>query len=189
MLYFNRPNAAAHPLSRGEMAYFMAWVLDDDELSDEISFTEFYGDEENIPEFWSQALLPEDCYEDEYYDEVDQTCYLIEANFTDDASLLDIISGLIDWSDTHGHAMEDDLAPTVTYALNQEDLILISNQASPGELLNDSAIHELVWKRFKELIPTRARSNFVELVFFFNEEDSTAAYVEPPKPKASSSGS
>lgn len=180
MLYFSPQNPAAHRLTRGQMAYFTAWILDDyGELNDEIAFEDFYGEDYDDTDFGWDTMTAADCFEDEYFDDADGQCYLLEdeydfageEDFYDDQDFNQL--------DHHPHGQETLRAENqAAYSINGDVIDLKSPSVGTDSVLFNTNYHRQVWERFTQLIPTANRNKITELVLFNNPSDDTAAYVE-----------
>ncbi len=112
MSYFARNSKPeTHLLTRGEMAYFVAWNLDEeaslpDQIEDEPEYSA--GEIEEVDDnFGWEDMSPEDCEDDEEYDATDRQCYLIDEDAWDDASWDDNEEDLGDYYDQEYAAEED----------------------------------------------------------------------------------
>lgn len=175
MLYFAEENPGAHLLTREQMAYFTAWMLDENGvLTEEISLENFYGDEYETVDFGWEEMTADDCYEDEYYDDADQRCYLLDNgnDFTEDAPIFSEQT-LQDHPQYHDHSPLDAGLDSVTYEITGES---IKSNRDITSAIQDRNMK--VWERFKALIPASYRANFAEFIVYNDPEDDTAAYVE-----------
>jgi|GEM_PF-3580657 len=180
MFYFSAESPATHLLTRGEMAYFTAYLLDEDgELSDQIDgedFSDDYAFEED--DFGWETQTAEDCWEDEYFDAETQQCYFDEEEYAydDEEDLYEDFEPSV--HDEAEDFDEDALAASVTYSIAGDTISLSKDEAGEDELLNDAAKHNLIWNQFTKLIPASYRGSFDTFIVFNDAEDSTAAYVQ-----------
>lgn len=177
--YFEPDNAGSHLLTRGEMAYFIAWNLSDyGQEPDQITPEAFYGEEfVTLVEFLWGELTPEDCYEDEYYDPVDKTCYLVEdSDYFQNLENEQDLSGQFSVVE-HGQSFGGGEEIQVIYSIEGDEITLTLDQSQEGSDLADKQHHTIIWEKFAELIPVQNRSRFVEFAVFDDSEDSTLAYV------------
>lgn len=174
MLYFSPDSPGEHVVTRGEMAYFLAWILDETgQETDQIDFELFYG--EDIAIDFDFELSPEDCYEDEYYDENEKTCYLIDpsdylAETEDDTSYFNE-----DFDFFNDQPLDSSSeAILAEYRVDGDSISLESDNSS-----NKDASHEKIWSKFSSMIPVESRSSLGRFIIFQDEESGTLAYVEP----------
>ncbi len=174
MLYFSvEQNPGDHILTREQMAYFTAWMLDENsQVAEEISLEAFYGDQYETVDFGWEEMSPEDCYEDEYFDDADRACYLLDdgQDFTSDTDIFPS-------ENNHRHAAQrsaDYPSNSYVYLINGETIKLERNTVIDNE---SKAQHDFIWNRFRTLIPAAYRSNFAEYIVYNDPDDDTAAYV------------
>ncbi len=138
------------------------------------------------------AMLPEDCYEDEEYDEEDQMCYPIyecegdeceaidEAFYTlVDELLGEYISGEEDFSEETGGMVESAI---ITYQVQGNKIVNPERGAITDDLQayqDDAAAHQRIWVFFANLIPAEHRSYISQFVIYTDGPDEVLAAVEP----------
>ncbi len=169
MFYFEADSApGAHAVTRGEMAYFMAWLLDDDG-TDQIELIEFSDEYAADDDFGFEVMTEDDCYEDEYYDEQDQTCYLLDETAYEDDDYSDYLEeGEDDFYDPHGKVSEE--GPSVLYTVNGDVIEVLEG--------DESEIAQMIWTYFSTLIPASNRNKITQFGIYAGDDD-TMAYVEP----------
>ena len=163
----------------GGLAYWfwediLYWWHDGDYYAE----AEYYVDEE-----YGYYELPEDCYEDEYYDYEDQLCY-IDEEFDDD--LLIQFFGLVDvLLDVSGEDFEnsDSLSEEalVTYDIDGNLIVNPIESTVSDDLLayqKDIDTHQKIWVYYANLIPPEQRSTLTNFVIFTDGPDEVMAAVE-----------
>jgi hypothetical protein len=128
--------------------------------------------------------LPEDCYEDEYYDYEDQLCY-IDEEFDDD--LLTSFFGLVDevlvsleGGDFENYESLGEEA-LVTYQIDGNLIVNPEEAAVSGDLLayqEDTDAHQKIWVYYANLIPAEHRSDLTQFIIFTDGHDEVMAAVE-----------
>lgn len=149
----------------------------------------FYSEDEEWDEW--EVMTAEDCYDDEYYDEEDQTCYLLydcdedpdsceeldDEFYTLAGELIDIfLSEDYEWVE----GSPDEVI--IRYAIRNNELIDPELGAVTDELVeyqNDSQTHEQLWVYFANLIPADERRFISHFGFFTDGQGEVLAYVEP----------
>jgi len=127
-----------------------------DDISWEYEIWEYVSENDVI-------MLPEDCYEDEYYDEEDQTCYYSEGDDYDDET--DYISGEFSWN----HDEHDESKVVASYNILQDSITLLEGV--------DSIKNQEVWNIFTALIPLSVRWDFIRYEVVDDAQSDTAAHV------------
>lgn len=108
-------------------------------------------------------MLPEDCYDDEYYDSEEKWCYFKDENYIDDNQ--DYLS-----SDYHVHGEEAASEIRASYLISWDKITLESG-------VNGVKDTEL-WNIFTTLIPLSARWDFKMYQIVDDANSDTWAYVE-----------
>lgn len=127
-------------------------------LADDIEYSYYlwiYADE---------ILTADDCYDDEYFDEDDQRCYVKDDSQSDQTS--DFSSEKHSVSEV-GSRNEDFLA---VYEISQNSITL--------QEWNDNEQGKLIWNIFAQIIPERNREHFKLYMILDDENSDTGAYVE-----------
>ena len=114
---------------------------------------------------WNLTMTADECYENEYFDEEDQYCYV-----KDDVDFDDSTNFTSDWDESHEHEAIDESETLATYTIEWNDIRLIS--------WTDSDQNQEVWQIFTDLIPVASRTDFALLKFVNDVESDTAAHVE-----------
>ncbi len=174
MLYFSPDSPGEHVVTRGEMAYFLAWILDETgDASDQISYESFYG--EGFELAFGFELTPEDCYEDEYYDKQDKTCYLLDTSdyLADSENEAGYFDDDFDYSEGHSPESAEE-SVLAEYSINGDTIELNSKNE-----VDDAEAHQKIWNKFTTLIPLSHRNHFAKYLVFEDEVSGTLAYVEP----------
>ncbi|MBI9046010.1 MAG: hypothetical protein JEZ06_16075 [Anaerolineaceae bacterium] len=126
---------------------------------------------------------PEDCYEDEIYDEVDHLCYLAEENM--DGWLEDYLPEIFEDKPFAGSEDYAEINENILITYSVEGNNLISPELStdvPQELTkyqNETEMHQKAWSYFTILIPMQNRSWITHYVIFTDGKEETMAWVEP----------
>jgi hypothetical protein len=124
---------------------------------------------------------PEDCYDDEVYDPVDQLCYLADDGEEDYGSLFGEILAIF-WGDDASYQGLEDLGEVtiITYDVTGN---AIENPRA-GEVdsdlqvyQDDTETHEAIWLYFVSIIPPEQRSFVTGFVIFTDGEENTYAAV------------
>lgn len=137
-------------------------------------------------------MLPEDCYEDEEYDPVDQMCYPVyecegaECEAIDDefytlvGDLLgEYLSGEEDFAET-GVSGEDDAI--ITYDVQGNKIVNPEQGAITSDLQayqDDVAEHERIWVLFANLIAANQRQYISRFSLYTDGPDEVMAFVDP----------
>lgn len=77
---------------------------------------------------------------------------------------------------------EDFQGRVATYAVNGNDITLVTDFESNSTFYADQTNHQELWDFFTNLIPLSARGEFVEYELFADPDDDTEAYVSPVDP-------
>lgn len=135
---------------------------------------DIYDEEEYS--FWDDWLYdsPEDCYEDEYFDEEEQLCFLIEDaydDFDEPTLVEDLLTFVFTTIPQAGFEPSGDgeSAETV-YNVNGDQIV--SDTDSQTE-------HQELWAYFARLIPADARGMVTQFGIASDGPDGTMAWVEP----------
>lgn len=112
----------------------------------------------------NEEMSPEDCYENEYYDENDKTCYIDESTLSDTQE-----DYLPQGHSTHHHEDTSWEIFEAVYKIVWNDIYII-------EWNNDDA-YQQVWEIFRSLIPLKFRWDFLHYKVINNPDSDTAAYV------------
>jgi hypothetical protein len=134
-------------------------------------------------------MQPEDCFDDEEYDAVDQVCYLA---CEDDDSCQEIEGGFGAWlggffdaivGSVYDLGASETGEPFVTY------MIIDSQIESPtfgeaatdeqAEMQENEAQHVEMWAEFTRIIPSEQRSLITQFGVFSDGEEETLAFVQP----------
>lgn len=186
MLYFSEEDPAPHFLTRGEMAYFVTWLLDETS-PDQIAYETFYNDVEfGDWDFW-EPLTAEDCYADEYFDPVDQMCYLSVSGIDDgdvesfESQYSDFFGQLIDSAydyDAQSEILEDGPEAFVRYTISENAVTFAEAVALPAPTDQELLQHQQLWEYFDGLVPRSHRQDlFYEFHIFSDGKDGIMAYV------------
>jgi len=163
MGYFEPQNAPEHFITRGEMAYFMAWLLNEDG-TDQIDLLA------NRTAFNIKTMTSDDCYENEYFDVNDQLCYL-----SDQGSNLEIEQ----WNnDNHQHESNYEENRYIRYKVNGNTIEFFEDNSEFAPELSNTTIHTAIWQTFTNLIPTQYRNN-IDYFDVMISVEGTSAHVEP----------
>ncbi len=131
------------------------------------------------------TMLPEDCYDDEQYDEADQMCYLTcELDDTCEAA------GLGDWLRDFTEQLgafsfvgDDEPNVVILYTVDGNRIRdPVENEPLTDEeaaILDDTANHKVMWQQFANIIPQAQRMAIAKYGVFTDGEENTMAYVEP----------
>lgn len=124
---------------------------------------------------------PEDCYDDEYFDEEEQLCLLLDENYDeyDQPSLLEDLLTLVFSNipqDGFEPAAGADEQVEITYAVQGDQLALDPDADVSDETL---AQHQQLWSYFTRLIPADARAMVAQFGISSDGPDETMAWVEP----------
>jgi len=143
---------------------------------------------EDISYWWSDDEfayyeLPEDCYEDEYYDYEDKLCY-IDEEFDDD--LLNLFFDLVDEVFVTHEGDFEDFDSTlenaiVTYEIDGNLIVNPQDASVTDDLLafqGDTDTHQKIWVYYANLIPPAHRSNLTQFVIFTDGPEEVMAAVE-----------
>jgi len=189
MYYFNVKEPVDYLLTRGEMAYFVAWLSHYD--SDQIIDYDFYKEryQNNIIYYTDDA---EDCFETESYNEIKGFCYL---ECADDELCADKIEKIIEEISAYDEYIDSYEAPTEDY--NSEDFGLIFSEynihknvisliddieiedEAALEWQDNKDVHAEIWNYFVTLIPSQYRQNLTLFGVFTDGEGEVMAWVEP----------
>ncbi len=167
MLYFSPENPAAVPVTRGEMAYFIGWLLDEDGM-DQIDFDSFDdGYVVNALDVGFEPMTEADCYEDEEYDAADQQCYLVEDYEDEEDYELD--------EGVYGHQEEEEELPEGNlYSVTDGNIERINGESG--------VLDQVVWDYFVELFPSNYHHKVKQfLVYKGDGSDDTMAFVTSVK--------
>ncbi len=153
---------------------------DDDVTADQVSDEDDY------------YMLPEDCYDDEEYDPVDQMCYpvyecdgdecegIADEFYTLAEELLgDYLSGEEEFTETGVSSGEDAI---ITYQVQGNKILNPEPGAITSDLQayqDDAAAHERIWVLFANLIPANQRAYISRFVVYTDGPDEVLAFVEP----------
>lgn len=110
-------------------------------------------------------MLPEDCYEDEYYDENDKSCYFDESYIHTETQKQDYLPE----SPTHYHEDVSLENFTASYKISGDTITLIDGKADER--------YSKIWEIFSFLIPLNARWDFLYYKVIDGKNSDTAAYV------------
>lgn len=143
-------------------------------------------------EYEDYTMSPEDCYEDEEYDPVDEMCYPIyecegdECEAIDEAfyTLVDDLLGeyLSGDEDVEEEGVTTSEAAIITYEVQGNKIINPEPGAVTADLRayqDDAAAHERVWVLFANLIPANQRNYISKFALYTDGPDEVLAYVEP----------
>lgn len=137
---------------------------------------------------------PEDCLEDEEYDDVDQFCYPVvycdeEGNCEEEEyGFLDLLFGLVDelvWGvagEDFENAAELEENTLVTYRIEGNQLVEPELAAVTDDLLDeqdDTQAHQKIWVYFAQLVPPEQRTFLTQYVIFTDGEEGVLAFVTP----------
>ena len=144
---------------------------------------------EDISYWWDDEAyayyeLPEDCYEDEYYDYQDKLCYIDEEYYDDD--LLTLFFDLVDEVIVPLEGDFEDFDSTAENAIIiyeiDGNLIVNPQEASVSEDLlayqADTDNHQKIWVYYANLIPPAQRTNLTQFVIFTDGAEEVMAAVE-----------
>lgn len=127
-------------------------------------------------------MTPDDCYDDEYFDEVDQACYLLceqDGTCGDNPGFLSWLADLV-----FGGFVGDEEAeePFITYAVSGDQISdpeLSDVGDDSAEYQDDTDRHASMWREFTSLIPRAQRSMITTYGIFTDGEEGTMAFVHP----------
>lgn len=137
---------------------------------------------------------PEDCLEDEEYDEVEQLCYPVvycdgEGNCEEgDYGFQDLLSGLVDelvWGmvgEDVENAAEMEEYTLITYRIDGNQIVEPEPAAVTDDLLDqqgDTETHQRIWVYFARLIPPEQRAHLSSYVIFTDGPEEVLAFVAP----------
>lgn len=192
MLYFAQDRQPElHKLTRGEMAYFVAWNLDEEgELEDQIEGDWQLSDAEVgevEDDFDWEPMTAQDCEEGERFDAEEELCYLPEDEEWDDESWDDDEEDLADYYDEEYEPVRHDEEGAdedtkYVYSIAGSAIKLVRSDGDVSALpavARDTAQHQQVWQRVTELIPESYRGNLQYFYIFSDGAEGTMAYVEP----------
>lgn len=124
---------------------------------------------------------PEDCYEDEYFDEESQLCLLFEGEYGeyDEPTLLEDFLGFV-----FGYIPDGNFEPAsgsaeeveVTYDIQGDQITLDTSSQLSSESMEQ---HQQIWAYFTRLVPADARSMVVQFGVSSDGPEETMAWVEP----------
>lgn len=153
---------------------------DDDVTADEVSNEDDY------------YMLPEDCYDDEEYDPVDQMCYPVYECEGDECEAIDeefytlveellggYLSGEEEFAETGVSSSEDAI---ITYQVQGNKILNPEPGAITSDLQayqDDAAAHERIWVLFANLIPANQRAYISRFAIYTDGPDEVMAFVEP----------
>lgn len=109
------------------------WIAYSEVLIDDLEYEYYLG--EYAEDYWMQ---PSDCYDDEYYDEQDQMCYLSEDEEEGWSGLLGFFSWVFHDNHTHDHFEEG-----TVYEISGDELI--SGSEIPQR-------HQELWNMYTQII-------------------------------------
>ncbi|MDJ0754932.1 MAG: hypothetical protein QNJ45_15525 [Ardenticatenaceae bacterium] len=158
---------------------------DEDFVGDEAAYDDIVNDDAAYDDDF--VLTAADCYEDEYFDEADQTCYLNEEAFAaeDGGNLGGWLSSLAEEIVDNEVAFSDggEGQVIIQYAVVGDRISDPQNGEAltdlESEIQNDSASHNALWEQFATLIPQEFRRDLTQFGVFTDGIDGTLAYVEP----------
>jgi hypothetical protein len=181
-------SAAQHELTRGEAAYFMAWILSEESI-DKISEEQFYDD--NLSAYISNWYLDEvgeldedytfgmsesDCQEQESYYEKHEICYLAYDQYYDDSWAWDDYDFDEDYEQEEWDFDEDGEPESMAiYSIDGSDITLESNISTT----HTEEDFELLWDYFANTIPESDRQYITKVEFFTDGMGNTLAAVAP----------
>jgi hypothetical protein len=119
-----------------------------------------------LEEYAEGSIEEDDCYDDEYFDIEDLTCYLIdEEDLNDDNDYLDL--------DEHSDRSEE-------FAEEEEDILAIYEITKNNIVLLEwehTEENKEIWELFVKIIPVAYRGDFKNYTIFNNSDSDTAAHV------------
>ncbi|MBC8506108.1 MAG: hypothetical protein ISR58_22515 [Anaerolineales bacterium] len=127
--------------------------------------------------------LPEDCYEDEYYDYEDKLCY-IDEEFDDDLLTLffDLADEVLVSLDGDFEDFESTLENAIiTYEIDGNLIVNPEEVSISDDLLayqEDTDSHQKIWVYYANLIPPNHRTNLTQFVIFTDGQEEVMAAVE-----------
>ena len=137
---------------------------------------------------------PEDCLDDEAYDEEDQLCYPVvycdEAGNCeeDDYGFLDALYGMVDelvWGlvgEDFEDAAEMEEHTLITYRISGNQIVEPDRAAVTDDLLDlqdDADTHQKIWVYFSQLVPPEQRTYLSRYVIFTDGPEEVLAFVTP----------
>lgn len=191
MFYFNPASAPVHETTRGEMAYFTSWMLDENG-SDQIAITEFankYDDKENENSDF-RPMTADECLEGEVYDDQMKVCYIecdtdkeceaIEAKIATQAG--EIYDAGSDLSRENEKYNPEETQSYIVYTISGDAIKLkekkVDEQDPNVKILNADDKHLRIWNRFISIIPSQYREKYIaEFQIFSDGEAGTMAAV------------
>jgi len=109
----------------------------------------------------------DDCFEDEYFDEVDQRCYFDDGEY-DYENEEDFLDQDYDISEWHNHEEEETVL--ARYTIDGDTISLLEWTSTQK--------YEDVWNSFATIIPANVRQDFKEYKVFDDADADTSAHVE-----------
>lgn len=163
------------PLTRGEMAEIMYRLETDQSFLPSAEYEDLLPElfdsdgssegEEEDEEFISMS--PEDCEEDEQYDEEGQFCYVeIECDSDEECEAIsndleqetqEILQEGEDFQELPDPEEGGDEEAIARYAVSGDALTQIKSSTAPDAWMAEKRVHEEVWKLFARMIPESAR--------------------------------
>lgn len=194
MFYFQKNDAPRHQVTRGEMAYFMAWLFNENG-SDQIDSVSFYNGETLNQSFDDSDLMTaEDCLPQEKYDPVEHICYY-ECDSDEECSQIEAqIQAQLDGIFQAGEGFQeiDDQAVQniqtdgesliTTYIIDGNQIKNPQDQPvseSFKGFQSDKVKHQIIWDYFVQIIPDPYRKDFSEFQIFSDGKEGTMAAVSP----------
>ncbi|MAT42202.1 MAG: hypothetical protein CL609_07665 [Anaerolineaceae bacterium] len=163
-----------------------SYDYENDEYSEEDYYSdeEYYADDETLFDSVLNSWLydsPEDCYEDEYFDEEEQLCLLLDENYDEynepsilEDLLTDVFSNIPQGGFEPGENSAEEIE--TSYAVDGDQLIIENNAEISAETL---AQHQQLWSYFARLIPAKDRTMVSMFAISSDGPDETMAWVEP----------
>ncbi len=134
-------------------------------------------------------MQPEDCFEDEFYDPVDQVCYLA---CEDDDSCQEVEGGFGSWL---GGFLDAITGSVYDLGETEEGEVLVTYSVADGniesptyadamtdeeaDIQEDEDQHTVMWLEFAQIIPSEQRTLVTQFGVFSDGQDETLAFVQP----------
>lgn len=135
-------------------------------------------------EYYAYYELPEDCYEDEYYDYEDQLCYIDEEYYDDDLltlffELVDEVLVALEGDFENFEAISEEAL--ITYEIDGNQIVNPEESLVSDDMLayqEDTDTHQKIWVYYAQLIPPEHRQDLTSFIIFTDGPDEVMAAVE-----------
>lgn len=129
-------------------------------ILDDLQYVYYLG------EYGDVVYTAEDCYDDEYFDEVDQRCYFDDENYDYD----DEENYYVDEEEWHSHDDYEWDEVLAEYLISWDSISLVSGESEQR--------HLDVWEGFTQIIPAHVRKDFKKFKIVDSADSDTGAHVE-----------